>query len=382
MFNTFLTTRRRLLAGVLTGAMLPLALAGCGGGDTGAENGTSNGTTSTGNGSAMSSGGDGGGNSGGVKLNGAGATFPNPLYSRWFEDFGQKNGVTVNYQAVGSGAGITQLKNQTVDFAGSDVPLNAKAKAEMPGEVVQMPTCAGAVAIVYNVPGAPKNLKLSGDVIAGIYQGAIKNWNDAAIGKLNPGAKLPDRKIVVAHRSDGSGTTYIFTSYLSAVSAKWKSTVGASKSVNWPVGQGSKGNDGVAGIVSGQPGGIGYVELAYATDKEHPMSYASVRNSAGTFVTPDVASTTAAAEGGAAALAGDITKPIANSPAPKAYPIAGFTYILVYKKAKDAAKGEALNKLLQYAMTDGQKVAPELNYAPLPTSVVKLNQGLMAGLGK
>lgn len=306
------------------------------------------------------------------QLTGAGATFPYPIYSKWFDAYHQKNaGVQINYQSIGSGGGIQQLKAGTVDFGASDAPLSDSEAKAMPGPVVHIPTVAGAVVLAYNAPGVPKDVKLSGDVIAEIFLGQITRWNDPRIAKLNPGVTLPSTAIAVAHRSDGSGTSYIFTSYLSAVSAEWKQKVGAGKSVNWPVGLGGKGNEGVAGIIKQTPGGFGYVELAYAVQNRLP--FAQVQNAAGRFITPSVSSTTEAAAGGAARLKSDIRSPIVNSANPKAYPIAGFTYLLVYRDLKDSTRGKALVNFLNWALADGQKMAPSLYYAPLPKSVVNLN---------
>ena len=311
------------------------------------------------------------GTTGAAKLTGAGATFPYPLYSKWFDTYKNSSKVEINYQPVGSGAGIKQLKSKTVDFGASDAVLKASEKAEMPGEVLQIPTVAGAVVVAYNVEGAPKHLKMSGDVLADIFLGKIKNWNDPRIAAANPGVKLPTRAITVARRSDGSGTTNIFTNYLKAVSPEWSTKVGAGKAVEWPVGIGGKGNDGVASTVKNTKGAIGYIELAYATEQD--MSYAAMRNSAGQFVIPTPEATTAAAEANAAALQKDITVPIVNASGAKSYPISGFTYILVYKKQDDAAKGVAIKNFLKWAMTEGQKSAKSLSYAPLPPAAVAVN---------
>lgn len=308
-------------------------------------------------------------------LKGAGATFPYPLYSKWFSEYNTAKGVQVDYQSIGSGGGIQQLKSGTVDFGASDAPLSDDAVKEMPSPIVQIPTVAGAIAVVYNVPGAPNNLKLTGEVLANIFLGKITKWNDAAIAGLNAGAKLPATAITIAHRADGSGTTNIFTGYLKAVSPAWGTTVGAGKAVKWPVGQGGKGNDGVASIVQQTPGGIGYVELAYAM--QNKMSFAALKNKAGQFVTPSVAGTTAAATGALADIKKDVRAPIFNAPGAASYPIAGFTYILVYKKSQDAEKGKALVDLLTWAINDGQKMAGPLNYASLPAAVVKLDEAAL-----
>jgi phosphate transport system substrate-binding protein len=291
--------------------------------------------------------------------------------SKWFDAYGQANGLQINYQSIGSGGGIQQLKNGTVDFGASDAPLSDADLKTMPSPVVQFPVTAGAEAIIYNLPGVPAGLKLSGDVIADIYLGKIKKWNDPKITALNAGRALPATAIAVAHRSDGSGTTFIFTDYLTVVSRDWAAKIGKGKSVNWPVGIGAKGNEGVAGAVKQTPGGIGYVELAYVVQNKLP--YAAVQNKAGQFVEPSVDSTTAAIAGAAQALQKDVRSSIVNQNGKAAYPIAGMTYVMVYKKQKDSAKGKALVDFLKWAMKDGQSMAKPLDYAPLPAAVTALN---------
>jgi phosphate transport system substrate-binding protein len=303
-------------------------------------------------------------------LRGAGATFPAPLYSKWFDAYNQATGAQIDYQAIGSGGGITQLRNKTVDFGASDAPLSNSDLAKMPGKVVQIPTVAGAVAIVYNVKGIGNGLKLSGPVLADIFLGKITKWNAPAIKALNPGKSLPGQAIVVAHRSDGSGTSFIFTNYLKAVSGPW-GKVGAGKSVDWPVGLGGKGNDGVASIVKSNPGAIGYVELAYAN--QNKMPYAALRNKSGAFILPGVASATAAAQGAAKLTAKDPRTLIVNMGG-KAYPITGYTFIMFYKDSTGTPKGKALVKFLNWAMGPGQKYAAPLLYAPLPAAVTKTNK--------
>jgi phosphate transport system substrate-binding protein len=352
-------------AALLSTASL-LTLAGCGG-----QSSTNTGDTAAG-GTATSEATQGGATAGADKLTGAGATFPYPLYAKWFDAYNKAKNVQINYQSIGSGAGIKQLTAQTVDFGASDAPLKDDDLKKMPSETVHIPTVAGAVVVAYNLPGAPAALKMDGATLANIYLGKIKKWNDPALTALNPGAKLPATSIAVGHRSDGSGTTYIFTNYLKAVSPEWSTKVGAGKSVDWPVGIGAKGNDGVAGIIKQSPGGIGYVELAYA--KQNKLSYASLKNKAGQFVEPSAASVTAAASGASAALQGDIRAPIANSASAQAYPISGFTYILAYKQQKDAAKGQALKDFLKWSMTEGQNMAADLDYAPLPKEIVAMNE--------
>jgi phosphate transport system substrate-binding protein len=307
-----------------------------------------------------------------VALTGAGATFPYPLYSKWIADYASAHpGIRIDYQSIGSGGGIQQLKAGTVDFGASDAPLSDEEIKAMPHPVVHIPTVAGAVVVAYNLPGVT-GLKLSGDLLSDIYLGRITNWNDTRIGALNPGLKLPNMPIAVAHRADGSGTTYIFTNYLAAVSPDWAKKVGAGKSVNWPVGLGGKGNEGVADLIRQLPGRVGYIELAYAQQIKLP--YALMRNAAGKFVAATVASTTAAAAGSIAKMQKDVRVSIANAPAPEAYPIAGFTYLLVYQQLPDPAKGKALQDFITWAITDGQKDATPLLYAPLPAEVVKLNE--------
>ena len=351
---------------VLAGAAI---FAGCGGNTT--TSSTTNDAAYPADSTTNTTMSDAGTAGGATKLTGAGATFPFPLYSKWFDTYKADKGVEINYQPVGSGAGIKQLKSKTVDFGASDAVLKASEKAEMPGEVLQIPTVAGAVVVAYNVEGAPKHLKMSGDVLADIFLGKIKNWNDPRIAAANTGVKMPTRAITVARRSDGSGTTNIFTSYLKAVSPEWSTKVGAGKAVEWPVGIGGKGNDGVASTVKTTKGAIGYIELAYATEQN--MSYAAMRNSAGSFIVPSPDATTAAAQANASALQKDITAPIVNASGAKSYPISGFTYILVYKKQDDAAKGKAIKDFLKWAMTEGQSSAKSLSYAPLPAAAVAVN---------
>jgi phosphate transport system substrate-binding protein len=313
-----------------------------------------------------------------VVLNGAGATFPYPLYSKWFDVYRKETGVQVNYQSIGSGGGIQQLKAGTVDFAASDAPLSDAEEKEMPHPVAHIPTVAGAVVMAYNLPKMSKPLRLSGETLAAIYLGGITRWNDRRLAALNPDADLPNLPIAVAHRSDGSGTTYIFTHYLAAVSKAWADKVGAGKSVGWPVGLGGKGNEGVTGLVKQTQGGIGYLELAYAD--QNKLVYALVRNAHGTFIEPTLKSTTAAARGGGAEMARDVRTSIVNSPEPDAYPIAGFTYLLIYREEPESPKRQALVKFLGWAIDKGQTYAPPLLYAPLPPEVVAVNQVTIGAL--
>ncbi len=303
-------------------------------------------------------------------LTGAGATFPYPLYSKWFYEYSNSHpGVKFNYQAIGSGGGIRQITERTVDFGASDAPMKTDEMAKLPGPILHLPMTAGAVSIVYNLKGVGEGLKLTPDVLAGIYLKQITSWRDAKITSLNPGVKLPDEDIVVAHRSDGSGTTDIFTNYLSTVSPEWKSKVGRGKSVDWPVGLGGKGNPGVAGIVKQTPGAIGYVELAYAMQNKMPS--AALRNRDGHFVLPSLAATSLAAAGVAKTMPKDFRVALVDTPGKDAYPICGFTWLLVYKNQTDKAKGQALVKFLKWAIHDGQRMSASLLYAPLPKPVVQ-----------
>ena len=306
-----------------------------------------------------------------VLINGAGATFPYPIYSKWFDEYGKANpGVMFNYQSIGSGGGIKQITAKTVDFGASDGPMTMDQMTAAPGRIYHIPTVMGAVVIAYNVEGVAKGLKLSGDVLADIYLGKITQWNDPRITEQNAGVSLPGSSIVVVHRSDGSGTSYIFTDYLSKVSSEWKGKVGKSTSVNWPLGLGGKGNEGVAGMLKQTPGGIGYVELAYA--KENGLPYAFMKNQSGAYIEPTLESTSKAADG--ADIPSDFRASIVNSPNPEAYPIASFTWLLIYKQMDDHTKGAAIVNFIRWAITDGQKYAEDLDYAPLPPNVVALIQ--------
>lgn len=307
-------------------------------------------------------------------ITGAGATFPYPIYSKWFAAYA-KTGVRINYQSVGSGAGIRQMKARTVDFGASDAPLSNAELRDMPSPVVHIPTVVGAVAIVYNLPGVNSGLKLDAGTLSNIFLGRINRWDAPAIRALNPGVRLPAKNITVAHRSDGSGTTNIFTSYLKAVSPAWSGSVGAGKSVNWPVGLGGKGSDGVSAIVAQTSGAIGYVELSYAA--QNRIAVAVMKNRAGRFVAPSVDSVTAAAVGGARAMQRDVRVSIVNAAGANAYPISGFTYILLYK---NHPRNAAMKTFLNWAMGPGQSYARPLLYAPLPRSVVALNRKALAGV--
>jgi phosphate transport system substrate-binding protein len=302
---------------------------------------------------------------GSLLINGAGATFPFPLYSKWFAEYNKaKPDMKFNYQSIGSGGGIKQIAEKTVDFGATDSPMTDAELQKAPG-VLHVPTVLGAVVVIAN--GAPDGFKLAPDVLADIYLGKITKWSDPRITQLNAGAKLGDAAITVVHRSDGSGTTGVFTDYLAKVSPEWKAQVGAAKSVKWPVGLGGKGNEGVTGLVKTTPGAIGYVELAYAHQNKLPT--AALKNADGAFVVPSVESTSAAAAG--VDMPADFRVSITNAKGKGSYPISSFTYLLVYKEQTDAAKGAALAHFLWWAMHDGQKLAPALDYAPLPAAVVK-----------
>ena len=300
-----------------------------------------------------------------MMINGAGATFPYPIYSKWFDEYAKVDpSVRFNYQSIGSGGGQKQILAQTVDFGASDGPMSDENLAKAPGKILHIPTVAGAVVMTYNVPGNP-SLKLDGETIADIFLGKIKKWNDPKIAASNPGAKLPDNEIVVVHRSDGSGTTFIFTDYLSKVSGEWKQKAGNNTSVNWPTGIGGKGNEGVSGQVKQTPGAIGYVELIYAL--QNKMPYADLKNAAGEFVKPTIESVTAALA--TAEIPDDFRFSMTNAPGKEAYPIAGATWLLVYQQQKDAAKGKKLVEFLKWAAKDGEKMAKDLQYAPLPDTL-------------
>ncbi len=300
-------------------------------------------------------------------INGAGATFPYPIYSKWFDAYSKVDpSVRFNYQSIGSGGGQKQILAETVDFGASDGPMSDENLAKAPGKLLHIPTVAGADVVSYNLPGNPK-LRLDGPTLANIFLGKITKWNDPAIAGQNKGAQLPDQDIVVVHRSDGSGTTYIFVDYLSHVSAEWKSKVGTNTSVNWPTGIGGKGNEGVAGQIKQVPGSLGYVELAYA--RQNKLPYADMKNSSGSYVTPSLDSVTEALA--TAEIPDDFRFSMVNPPGAKAYPIAGATWLLVYANQKDHAKGEKLVQFLKWAYKDGEKMATTLDYAPLPDNVVK-----------
>jgi phosphate transport system substrate-binding protein len=320
---------------------------------------------------------------GSIQLTGAGATFPFPLYSRWFYEYAFVDpAVRFNYQSIGSGGGIRQITAKTVDFGASDAILNDEQKAAAPG-LEMFPTVAGAVVVAYNVQDTdgndiPTGLKLTPDVIADIFLGKITKWNDPRLAELNPDVKLPEQDIIVAHRSDGSGTSFLYTSYLSQVSEEWKAQVGAGTSVEWPVGLGGKGNEGVAGVVREQPGGLGYIELAYAEQNQIP--YAFVQNQAGKFIEPTLESITAASNAFGAELPEDMGQLLVNAPGDDSYPIAGYTFLLTYQDMPDCTKAQKLVEFMQWALTDGDQYATELLYAPLGNSVEQKVMERLKGL--
>jgi phosphate transport system substrate-binding protein len=305
-----------------------------------------------------------------VGLTGAGATFPYPIYSKWFSDYANQTGVKINYQSIGSGGGIRQLSEQTVDFGASDSPMSdQELAAAKGGPILHFPTVMGGVVITYNIPGLAAPINLNARAIADIFSGRITKWNDTRVTTLNPGAKLPATDILVVHRSDGSGTTYIFTDYLSAAVPAWQSSVGKGKEVKWPVGLGAKGNEGVAGQVKQTPGSVGYVELAYA--KQNNLPYAAITNQAGSTLLASVASITAAAANVAKSLPEntDYRISIVNAPGADSYPISSMTWILAYQHQRDAVKGKKLVDFLTWAYTHGEAEAASLDYAPLPAEL-------------
>ncbi|HVF89663.1 MAG TPA: phosphate ABC transporter substrate-binding protein PstS [Blastocatellia bacterium] len=340
----------RLTVGLLTLTLAALATVGC-------------------NGGASSS----SGSTGEVRLQGAGATFPNPLYQKWFSEYNKTHpNSKFDYQSIGSGGGIKQISEGTVDFGGTDAPMKDEdMKAAKGGDILHVPTVLGAVVLTYNLPGVQGELKLTPEAVAGIFLGRITNWNDQAIASENPGLTLPANSITSVHRSDGSGTSYVFTDYLSKVSPEWKEKVGAGTSVQWPAGSnalGAKGNEGVTGQVKQTPNSIGYVELIYAEQQKLPA--ATLKNAAGRFAKPALQSITAAAASIAGQMPDDLRVSITNAPGPDAYPVSAFTYLLVYKDQKDPVKGKALVDFLWWAIHDGQQMASEMGYAPLPAEVV------------
>ena len=301
-------------------------------------------------------------------LNGAGATFPYPIYSKWFSEYHKLHpDIQMNYQSIGSGGGIRQVLAGTVDFGASDGPMTDDQLKEAKTKILHFPTVLGADVPAYNIPGVTSELRFTPEALAGIFQGKIAKWNDKALTSVNPGVNLPDKDIIVVHRSDGSGTTYIWTDYLSKVSSDWQSQVGKGTSVKWPIGLGGKGNEGVAGMIRQLPGSVGYVELIYAV--QNNISYGSVKNSSGNFVKASLESVTAAAAS-APKMPQDFRVSITNAPGKDAYPISSFTWLLIPQESKDAAKGKILADFLNWMVTDGQKMTAALSYAPLPDGVV------------
>lgn len=311
-----------------------------------------------------------GGSGGEIRLQGAGATFPNPLYQKWLSEYGKLNAnVKIDYQSIGSGGGIKQIQARTVDFGASDAPMTDVELKASSAELIHIPTVLGAVVITYNLQGVSKPLRFSPDVIADIFLGKITKWNDPRIKADNSDASLPSADITVVHRAESSGTSFVFTDYLAKVSTDWKQKVGADKAPQWPVGQGGKGNEGVTGQIKQQPNTIGYVELAYAGQNKLPV--ALIKNASGTFVEPSIEAVTAAAAASAATTPADLRVSITNANGATAYPISSYTYVLAYKAQADATKGKALVDFLWWGIHDGEKFAKELQYAPLPDEIVK-----------
>jgi phosphate transport system substrate-binding protein len=302
-----------------------------------------------------------------LTMTGAGATFPYPIYSKWFDEYAKVDpSVRFNYQSIGSGGGQKQILAQTIDFGASDGPMSDAKLASAPGKILHIPTVAGAVVITYNLPGnATASIKLDGPTIANIFLGNVTKWNDPAIANQNPGLKLPDSDIIVVHRADGSGTTFIFTDYLGKVSSDWKTKVGSNTAVKWPIGLGAKGNEGVSGQIEQTPGALGYVELIYAAQNKMPV--AQIRNAAGNYTTPSTASVTAALA--SAQIPDDFRFSMTNAPGPDAYPISGVTWLLVYQAQQNPDKGKKLVEFLKWALTKGEDMAEPLDYAPLPQSL-------------
>jgi phosphate transport system substrate-binding protein len=320
---------------------------------------------------------DSGSTNGAMQINGAGATFPSPIYSKWFSEYNKLHpDVRINYQPIGSGGGVRQLTNRTVFFGASDMPMTDEQLQAAPGPVLHLPTVLGAVVPVFNVQGVAK-IRFSGPVLADIYLGKIKKWNDRALTMLNPGVTLPAADIAVVHRSDGSGTTFIFLDYLSKVSPDFKRTVGVNSSVNWPTGVGGKGNEGVAGLVAQTPGAIGYVELIFAL--QNKMAFGAVQNAAGAFITASPDAVTKAAAG--ATIPDDFRVSITNASGAGAYPISSFTYLLLYQNPSDAARSRAMVDFVKWALADGQTFTTDLGYAPLPQEVVSREMAALARIG-
>jgi len=314
-----------------------------------------------------------------LQITGAGATFPYPIYSKWFDEYHKAHpDIEINYQSIGSGGGIQQLKSRTVDFGASDMPLNDEKLKDFSFKITHFPTVLGAVVPMYNIPGVNVALKFTPEALAGIYLGKITKWNDPELTKVNPGVKLPADEIVVVHRAEGSGTTFVWTDYLSKISREWKSKVGSNTSVKWPVGLGGQGNEGVAGTVKNTPNALGYVELIYAL--QNKMAFGLVKNAAGSFIKADLASVTAAAAGVSAEMQKDVRVSITNAPGKTAYPICSFTYLLIPDKIDDAAKRTAIKDFLKWMLTAGQNDAEPLSYARLPKAVASIEMKQLAAI--
>jgi phosphate transport system substrate-binding protein len=312
-----------------------------------------------------------------VQINGAGATFPNPIYSKWFAEYNKlHSNVQINYQPIGSGGGIRQITNRTVFFGATDGPMTQDQLLAAPGKILHFPTVIGSVVPAYNLPGVTAELKFTGPLLADIFLGKITRWNDPQIAAINQGVTLPNTDITVVHRSDGSGTTYVWVDYLAKLSPEWKQKVGVATSVNWPVGVGGKGNDGVAGLVKQTPGAIGYVEPVYATQNNIP--FGAVKNMAGQFVKASAAAVSAAAAEAARQMPADFRVSITNAPGAAAYPIASFTWLLLYENAQDKNQARIMVDFMKWALSDGQKFAEGLGYAPLPKAVVDLEMTALA----
>jgi phosphate transport system substrate-binding protein len=319
----------------------------------------------------------GAGVSAAVQINGAGATFPFPIYSKWFSEYNKLHAdVQINYQSIGSGGGIRQIQARTVFFGATDGPMTPEQMQAAPGKILHFPTVLGAVVPVYNIPNVTAELKFSGAVLADIFLGKITKWNDPAIAKLNAGVTLPGTDITVVHRADGSGTTYIWVDYLSKVSPEFKTKVGVNTSVNWPTGVGGRGNEGVSGLVRQTPGALGYVELIYAL--QNKIAYGSVQNMAGEFAKASVQSVTAAAAAAATQMPADFRVSITNAPGNGVYPISSFTWLLLYENPPDKAQSKIMVDFMKWALSDGQKYCADLGYAPLPEAVVKLELAALA----
>jgi len=314
-----------------------------------------------------------------AQIDGAGATFPYPIYSKWFSEYNKIHpDVQINYQSIGSGGGIRQLSSQTVFFGATDGPMTSEQLQAAPGKVLHFPTVLGGVVPIYNIPEVDAELKFSGQVLADIFLGKITKWNDAAIAKENPDATLPPSDITVVHRADGSGTSYIFCDYLAKVSPEWKSRVGVATSVNWPVGVGGKGNEGVAGLVKQSPGSIGYVELIYAL--QNKIAYGAVRNYDGNFVRASLETVSEAAASAADKMPADFRVSITNAPGKNAYPISSFTWLLLYQSPRDKGKAKTMVDFVKWALNEGQKYAADLGYAPLPETVVRLEMDALKNI--